>query len=171
MLIPNVSTMYKWLNNFFPGVQGESQDYLQIGRQSDGTIVGWIDEEGRPQGTLVPAGILAIQASLLAIDTELPQTVVNNNVLTSLYNIAINMESRGDGPPGSTIVATILWSPVQGGTKSVSLVLDGNTDNIQQENYVMLASAGTTITVSTAFSGTPFHYDIAVSVILLPIGQ
>ena len=171
MLTPNVSTMYKWLNNFFPGVKGESQDYLQIGRESDGTIVGWIDENGFPQGSLVPAGILAVQSSLLAIDTNLPQEVVNNNILTSLYNIAINMESRGDGIPGSTIIANISWTPVQGGTKQVTLVLDGDEDNIQQENYVMLALAGTTITVSTAFSGTSFHYDFACSVILLPIGQ
>ena len=52
MIKPNIAWMYQWLNNFFPGINGESQDYLQIGRASDGTIVGWIDEEGHLQGSL-----------------------------------------------------------------------------------------------------------------------
>src|SRR5208282_6511104 len=101
MLTPNISWMYKWLNNFFPGVHGESQDYLQVGRASDGTIVGWIDEEGHLQGSLA-YGIPTVQNSLLAIDTNVPQSVSNTNIATTVYQIAVYLESRGDGAPGTT---------------------------------------------------------------------
>src|ERR1700683_375292 len=52
MLTPNIATMYRWLNNQYPGVVGEAQDFLQIGNQSSGVIEGWIDELGIPRGTL-----------------------------------------------------------------------------------------------------------------------
>ncbi len=51
-LIPNVAAMFKWVNSFFPGAKGGSQDFLQISRQSDGDILGWIDENGVPRGSL-----------------------------------------------------------------------------------------------------------------------
>lgn len=169
--VPAQETQFTYGNTRNPLVNNNTTDCAQyVGPNGD--IVSWIDSEGFGQGNLamIP-GVLAVQTSLLVVDTNQPQQVVNNNIATSLYNIALNMESRGDGAPGATLTATISWTPVQGGTKDVTLVLDGTTDNIQQENYVMLALAGTTITVTTAFSGTSFHYDFACSVILLPIGQ
>lgn len=52
MLLPNISAMKKWVNNFFPGSNNQSQDFLQLVRQSDGTILGWIDERGIARGSL-----------------------------------------------------------------------------------------------------------------------
>jgi hypothetical protein len=52
MLLPNISAMYRWLNNFMPGTKSTSQDFLQLVRASDGTILGWIDENGKLQGSL-----------------------------------------------------------------------------------------------------------------------
>jgi hypothetical protein len=49
MLLPNISAMKKWVNNFFPGSKNQSQDFLQLARQSDGTVLGWIDETGTPR--------------------------------------------------------------------------------------------------------------------------
>jgi len=52
MLLPNISAMYRWANNFFPSTKTTSQDFLQLVRASDGTILGWIDEAGKLQGSL-----------------------------------------------------------------------------------------------------------------------
>lgn len=167
MIKPNIAWMYQWLNNFFPGINGESQDYLQIGRASDGTIVGWIDEEGHLQGSLA-YGIPLVQNSLLVLDTNVPQSVSNMNTATTVYQVAVYLESRGDGAPGTTCVATLNWSAPAGTPRTITLTLDGNTDNVQEENFAILALEGSTITVSTAFSGASFHYDISVSIVLLP---
>jgi hypothetical protein len=121
-------------------------------------------------GLLNPTSVPVIQNSLLAIDTNIPQSVSNENTVTSLYQIGIYMESRGDGAGGSTCVATISWSAPAGTPRTITLTLDGSSDNTQQENYVILALAGSTITVSTAFSSTNFHYDIAAAIALLPLG-
>jgi len=56
MQFPNIAAMSKWVNNFFPGAPTGSQDFLQIARQSDGTIFGWIDENGFPKGSLLLTG-------------------------------------------------------------------------------------------------------------------
>lgn len=56
MLFPNITAMFKWANNFFPGAPSASQDYLQVTRQSDGTILGWIDEGGVRRGSLALVG-------------------------------------------------------------------------------------------------------------------
>jgi hypothetical protein len=59
VLLPNVSSMYKWVNDFFAGAgaqSGGSQDFLQCIRASDGKILGWIDETGTLRGSLAPSG-------------------------------------------------------------------------------------------------------------------
>jgi hypothetical protein len=60
LLLPNISSLFKWANNFFPGSKNQSQDFLQCVRQSDGEILGWIDENGIPRGSLAvpPGGVL-----------------------------------------------------------------------------------------------------------------
>jgi hypothetical protein len=119
-------------------------------------------------GLIYPTAVPVIQKSLLAVNTNAPQSVTNLVTVTSLYNIAIYMESSGDGGVGTTCVATIAYTNVQGSAKTVTLTLGGNTDNIQQENYVLLAGIGTSISVSTAFSGAAFHYDLALAIAILP---
>jgi hypothetical protein len=111
-----------------------------------------------------------VQNSLLAINTNVNQSVTNNNVKTTLYQVGVYLESRGDGAGGTTTVCTISWTSPAGGPKSVTLVLDGNTTNIQMENYIILGLAATDLIVATAFSSTSFHYDIGVTIALLPTG-
>ena len=54
MLLPNISSLKKLVNNFFPGGPGGSEDFVQLIRQSDGTVLGWVDEGGVPRGSLAP---------------------------------------------------------------------------------------------------------------------
>lgn len=139
------------------------QDIFQIfGPQ--GNLVCSLNSSGLFNPTFVPI----VQNSLLAIKTNLPQSVSNQVIATSLFNIALFMESYGTGAPGTTCVATISWTNAQGVAKTVTLTLPGNSDNIQQENYAFLAQAGSIITVSTTFSGAAFNYDIAAAIAILP---
>jgi hypothetical protein len=55
MQLPNVSSMYRWTNPFYPGAPGGTQDFLQLQRASDGKLLGWIDEGGVPRGSLALA--------------------------------------------------------------------------------------------------------------------
>src|SRR5271156_6544348 len=50
MKLPNVSSLFKWINPFFPGAKGGSSDFVQCIRQSDGQILSWVDENGFLQG-------------------------------------------------------------------------------------------------------------------------
>jgi hypothetical protein len=114
------------------------------------------------------ATVPAVQKSLYAQDTETSQSITNPVLVDTLFNVAIYMESYGDGGSGTTLVATITWTNVQGNVQALTLTLLGPSDNIQQENLVILAKAGTNLVVSTAFSGAAFHYDIACNVLILP---
>ena len=140
-------------------------DIFQTTMPGNGIFM-WMDYLGLIHPTSVPV----VQASLLEIDTNVPQSVTNENAATSLYQIGIYLESRGDGGSMDTCVATIAWSSPAGTPRTITLTLDGDTDNIQQENYVILALAGSNIVISTSFSEVPFHYDVAIAVALLPTG-
>jgi hypothetical protein len=119
-------------------------------------------------GLVYPISVPVVQNSLLAINTSSNQSVSNTAIATSLFNVAIFMQSADLGGAGTTTVATISYTDVNGVAQSVTLVLHGDQNQIQQENYVLLAKIGTTITVSTAFSGAAFQYTIAVAIAILP---
>ena len=52
MLLPNISSLFKWVNPFYPGVKKNgSEDFLQLVRASDGTIL----ETGRARVSLALA--------------------------------------------------------------------------------------------------------------------
>jgi hypothetical protein len=59
MIFPNISALKKLVNNFFPGAPNTTQDFLQLIRASDGTILGWIDEAGILRGSLAPSPVVA----------------------------------------------------------------------------------------------------------------
>jgi hypothetical protein len=114
-------------------------------------------------------GVPAIQASLLRVHTNIPVSVSNPVLIgPTMYNVAIYMESYADGADDATLVASINWINVQGNSQDLTLTLLGPTDNIQQENLVILAAQGTDLVVSTAFSGAPFYYDICCNILILP---
>jgi hypothetical protein len=49
---PNISSLKKLVNNYFPAAPNTSEDYLQLIEQSSGNVIGWIDEAGKLQGSL-----------------------------------------------------------------------------------------------------------------------
>jgi hypothetical protein len=129
-----------------------------------GNVIASMTRDGLLNPTVVPV----VQNSLLALSTNQPQSVSNIAVATSLYNLALYASSPGTGAPGSKLNLTLSWT--QGEPRSVVLQLSGDVDSIQQENYVFLVRAGGSMTLTTSFTSTPFFYDIAAAIAILPTG-
>jgi hypothetical protein len=71
-------------------------DYLHLVQESDGSIPGWIDESGHPQGTLLTGGgssNIFVQGALVTNPNFLPGTGINFNVSGS--NVTINSTAAG----------------------------------------------------------------------------
>jgi hypothetical protein len=134
----------------------------------------WQQDNSVTGGQLVfgPNVVPVVQNSLLEIATQLPWEVDNEVVITSLYNVTIFAEGYGNGPADSELSVAIEWTNPRGdSTKSVELILKGDTDEIQQMNYVILALQGSMIKVTSVFSGGIFTYDFAVAIAILPTVQ
>src|SRR5271155_4143263 len=81
-------------------------DYLHLVQESDGSIPGWIDESGYPQGTLALGGggsSVYVEGTLITNPNFLPGTNVTFSVVGS--NITIN--STGGGGSGVTSLNTL----------------------------------------------------------------
>src|SRR5271156_5027563 len=87
MKLPNVASLFKWINPFFPGAKGGSSDFVQCIRQSDGQILSWVDENGFLQGNFAVSVPLedADPASVWLEDDFVSQTgTAQGSVLGSL---------------------------------------------------------------------------------------
>ena len=110
-----------------------------------------------------------VQASMQFVNTDTTHSITQTALLTTLYAVSIYLDALGDGGPSDTLVATLTWTqPSTSIVHSVQLTLTGNTDNVQMETYPILAKENTPITVSCAFSGAPFHYDISARLVQMP---
>jgi hypothetical protein len=167
MLVPNITTMFKWVNTFFSGVKNQSQDYLQIARASDGTVIGWIDETGTPRGSLTvpavtppdfigdsgsggvaglvpapPAGSAAENEFLSADGSFAPTPSVGASFFSNL-------------PPG-TIVSPVIIADNEGGFCGGSGRIGGFAFFLPAQ----IATSGIIVTVGTADSTN--EYDIGI---------
>lgn len=118
MSFPNISSMYEWLNNFFPAVSGGSRDYLHLKRQSDGAILGWIDENGVPQGSLAVSGgnlpPIVISGSSPTFDVDF----LDYPVVTFQYTLTGNVSSSTleNTFPGQIIILQLVQNATGGYT-------------------------------------------------------
>lgn len=71
-----------------------SVDYLHLVQESDGSIPGWIDQSGYPQGTL--AAILSINGSLITS----PNLIAGANITLAVSGSNITISSSGGGGGG-----------------------------------------------------------------------
>lgn len=142
MNFPNVSAMFKWVNNFFPGARTASQDFLQLIRQSDGAILGWIDETGAGRGSL--AGTVGPAGPAGA--TGAPGT--SNVPWIDVTNYGMRAIGVGSEPPAST--ATIIAT-------SNSVSLPGGASTFITGDGCVIYGAGATPTLATpsALTVTP----------------
>jgi len=133
MLLPNISSLFKWVNPFTPAAgPTTSQDFLQCIRQSDGTVLGWIDETGTPRGTLA-----GLSGSRVLRGTNGPYSTSS----TSYVDVDDSTLSTSIGVPvGYDLV--VLATGLGDGTNNggfVALNIDGN--NVSIANLISSVSA------------------------------
>lgn len=106
--------MFKWINNFFPDAPNTSQDFVQLIRQSDGTILGWIDETGTPRGSLAVGefGTFDVSGEVVTF-SNITGTLANlpNNNFLQLFKNGLLLTTLGSNPDfsinGSAIILTV----------------------------------------------------------------
>ena len=163
----NVSTQQKLGNvlvptaepaPYYPGVQSTPLLNLSLEGLSESLANNFVLLDGSAV-TVPPEGRLQV------VNANTPQSVSSVAPITTLYTVSIYVASYGDGAPGSTLVTTIDWIAPSGSHRTITLSLVGNVDNIQMEQYPIFVGAGQTITVTTTFSTTPFHYDASIRLV------
>lgn len=125
--------------------------------------LGWVPIGGGLLGGPV------IQSSMQFVNTNEPHSISQTAAETTMYAVSIYMDALGDGGPSDTVVVSLTWTqPSTNVVHTVDLVLPGDVDNVQMETYPILAKAGTPITLSSSFTGAPFHYDISARLVQMP---
>jgi hypothetical protein len=124
-LIPTVGAMYRWVNNFFAAAKGSSQDFLQISRQSDGDILGWIDSDGIPRGSLATGGGGG-GANIEVAGTPIAGTTANLNKTTpAAPNGSAPVAFQADsGDPTTNISASVAPFGASGASHAPGAVPD-----------------------------------------------
>jgi hypothetical protein len=154
MLLPNVSSMYRWVNSLFAGAPGGSQDFLQLVRESDGKLLGWIDEGGVPRGSLALAsgGGSGVRVLNGAFGTNY---VVESDSWVDVD--ATNLSTTITVPVGFTLVVTATANLGIGGADDIillGLAIDGSIANYIDANIdADGGTVSTAITVSFAGDG------------------
>lgn len=184
MQVPNITSMYRWVNTFFSSVNNQSQDFLQIVRASDGTILGWIDEAGKLQGSLalsVPEED-ADPASIWLEDDFMSQTgaslgsplglgslnwipglfgLATANISTSAFPNAGSASLSGSTEAGAGVTLALAVNPVPGFTLTLNTGWEANfvfqwglTGSFQQKRMYL----GFAVDGNSGSTGTYFAY-------------
>ena len=121
------------------------------------------------QVTLTGTAVPAIQASMQFVNTNVGHAITSTAVLTTLYAVSLYLDALGDGGPSDKLSVSLTWTqPSTSVVHTITILLDGNTDNVQMETYPILAKAGTPITLTATFTANPFHYDISARLVEMP---
>jgi hypothetical protein len=123
-LIPNVAAMFKWVNSFFPAAKGGSQDFVQLIRESDGEVLGWIDESGTLRGSLATGS--GGGADIEVAGTPIAGTTANLNGTTpAAPNGSAPVAFQADsGNPTTNISASIAPFVASGASHAPGAVPD-----------------------------------------------
>jgi hypothetical protein len=131
----------------------------------------WFLIGGGVPATIVPseAAVPVISQRLQVINTTTPQSVSLTPPTTQMVALSLYGSSAGTGASGHEVIITINYSCELGPeTITVSIPLDSRT--IVMETYPLLVIGGTTITLSTAYSGgaTNDPYNLDVRLVQMP---
>ena len=139
---PNAAAMFKWTNNFAPGAPNESQDFLQLIRQSDGAVLGYIDPSGVPQGSLALASGGGVRVLKGAFGTNY---VVDSDSWVDVD--ATNLSTTITVPVGFTLVVTVAACMNFGAEAALmGIAIDGTVVNYTNAD----GAAGVTSVVGNA---------------------
>jgi hypothetical protein len=114
-------------------------------------------------------GVPVVQASLQVVNTTLPQTVTITAAKTTLYTVSIYMKALGTGGAGTTYTKTLTYTAADGsGVQHITLILPLDSSNVVMETYPILALAGTPVSTTGVFSGTPAPYTLSERIVQMP---
>ena len=143
------------------------KDILRVFDATNGNVVR-IDSNG----VISPASAPVFQNSFFGSGVNAPFSVSSPIGTTGLYNVGLYLFSYGTGGAGTTMTTTITWTGPSTLQHSIQIILAGDSQQVQQENYVLFNLTGSSLSISSAFSSTPFEYDAGISISLLPgVGQ
>lgn len=166
MINPNAAAMFKWSNNFAPGVPNGSQDFLQLIRQSDGAVLGYIDPNGVPQGSLAvggsssSAGARVLQGSA----NESPYVIASSGPSTFVDIDATNLKTTITVPVGSILLAfaTVPVSSAVGVPYGFAIAVDGQSTNYVYSNGTTEATEGGVFSFSSSFVGDGASHTVSL---------
>jgi hypothetical protein len=115
-------------------------------------------------------GVPIIQAELTAVNTTVPHTITETASTTTLYAISLFIQSLGTGGAGDTITVTINYvSPASATPLTITILMHLDSANVVMETYPLLVSAGTTISMSSAYGGAYADpYTISCKLVEMP---
>ena len=104
------------------------------------------------------------------VNTTQSASVVAPAGAPSFYEVPMYLNSRGDGAGGSTVTLTLQWTGVSGVVHTAVQIVSGTVaGQVQLETLPVLVLGGSTVTITTAFSSTSFHYDVVSRFQALPL--
>jgi hypothetical protein len=157
MLLPNVSSLFEWTNNFSPAAPAGSEDFLQLIRYSDGKILKFIDETGTPRGSLAVGGSGGIGGVRVLNGAFGTNYVVDSDSWVDVD--ATNLSTTITVPVGFTLVVTATANLGIGGADDIvllGLAIDGSIANYINANIdADGGTVSTAIAASLAGDGNP----------------
>ncbi len=93
-----------------------------------------------------------IEGSLQVLDTTVPQTVSFVPTVTTLVAVSLYMSNPGAGTAGHTLTVTVSYT-CELGAETISIVMTLDVPQIVMETYPLLCIGGTTISLTTAYTG------------------
>ena len=120
---------------------------------------------------ILDAATPAVQASLQAINTTVPQALSTTAAKTTLYAVSIYMSAVGTAAAGHTYTKTITYTAANGtGVQTITIVLPLDSANVVMETYPLLVLGGTAITTTGAYGGgaTNDPYTLSERIVEMP---
>ena len=123
-----------------------------------------------PNGSVGAVGVPVVQSELTAVNTTVPHSITETALETTLYAISLFMQSLGTGGAGDTLTVTINYISPAGPTPlTISILLHLDQVSVVMETYPLLVSAGTSITMSSAYGGAYADpYTISCKLVEMP---
>jgi hypothetical protein len=123
---------------------------------------------------LLPTGepILAIpviSARIQQINATTTQSISLTSPITQMYAVSLYMSATGMAAAGHSVTVTIAYM-CDLGPETITIALPLDTRNIIMETYPLLVLGGTTIVLSTAYTGgaTNDPYNITARLVQMP---
>jgi hypothetical protein len=136
---------------------------------TDNTIV--VTPSGLDVNLTTGSSVPVISKEIQLVNTTVPQAITLVSLATQLYAVSLYLQSLGTAAPGHEVVSTITYTSPTGPTlETITVVLLLDTVEVVLETYPLMVLGGTSITLSTSYSGgaTNDPYTISARLVQMP---